>query len=257
MGVIIINRMIKTNVWTNKKEGNMSDENNNKVDAKERIYRAATSLFARKGYHAVGVREIAHAADVNISMVNYYYGEKINILKQIIDEAFEKYRNAVATAANYNVSIKEHVSSVIRNFIKLFRENIEISMVAFNTLPFDIPEIMEQKIRWSHGNFSMFKSFFEKLGVDLEDPIQMSVIGGFLGNMTFNHFESKYIWSNVSEEVKKSKEMMETVAAKSALKCCDLTEDQFYEKYVEKLTNMYMCGVSAVIGKNLKEDKNK
>ncbi|MBS4015094.1 MAG: TetR/AcrR family transcriptional regulator [Candidatus Latescibacteria bacterium] len=232
-------------------------KDNNKLDAKERIYKVAIALFARKGYHAVGVREIAQAADVNISMVNYYYGEKINILKQIIDEAFEKYRQAVAGAANYNVSIKEHVSSVIRNFIKLFRENIEISMVAFNTLPFDIPEIMEQKIKWSHGNFDMFKGFFEKLGVDVEDPVQMSIIGGFLGNMTYNHFEGKYIWSNVSDEVKKTKEMLETVAAKSEPKCCNITEDEFYERYVEKLTNMYMCGVSAVTGKNLKEDKGK
>jgi hypothetical protein len=236
----------------------MSDiKNNNKADAKERIYRAAVKLFARKGYHAVGVREIAQEADVNVSMVNYYYGEKINILKQIIDEAFEKYRNAVVTADDYNISIKQHVSAVIRNFIKLFRENIEISMVAFNTLPFDIPEIMEQKIKWSHGNFDMFKGFFEKLGVDVEDPVQMSVIGGFLGNMTYNHFEGKYIWSNVSDDVRKSKEMMETVAAKSAPKCCDYTEDEFYEKYVEKLTNMYMCAVGAVTGKKLNEEKNK
>lgn len=233
----------------------MSENKDNKLDAKERIYKAAIALFARKGYHAVGVREIAQSADVNISMVNYYYGEKINILKQIIDEAFEKYRQSVATANDYNISIKAHVSSVVRNFIKLFRENIEISMVAFNTLPFDIPEIMEQKIKWSHGNFDMFKGFFARLGVDIEDPVQMSVIGGFLGNMTFNHFESKYIWSNVSDEVKKTKEMMETVAAKSAPKCCELTEDQFYEKYIETLTNMYMCAVSAVTGKNLKEEK--
>lgn len=228
---------------------------NNKLEAKERIYKAAITLFARKGYHAVGVREIAQAADVNISMVNYYYGEKINILKQIIDDAFEKYRNAVATAGDYDVSIKEHVSGVIRNFIKLFRENMEISMVAFSTLPFDIPEIMEQKIKWSHGNFDLFKRFFEKLGVDVEDPVQMSIIGGFLGNMTYNHFEGKYIWSYVSDDIKKSKEMKESVAAKSTPKPCDYNEDEFYEKYVEKLTNMYMCGVSAVTGKNLKEEK--
>ena len=233
----------------------MAENKDNKLDAKERIYKAAIALFARKGFHAVGVREIAQAADVNISMVNYYYGEKINILKQIIDEAFEKYRNAVATAGDYSVSVENHVRGVIRNFIKLFQSDIEISMVAFNTLPFDIPDIMEQKIKWSHGNFDMFKGFFEKLGVDLEDPIQMSVIGGFLGNMVFNHFEGKYIWSNVSDEVKKSKEIMDTVAAKSVPKSCDYTEEEFYDKYIEKLTNMYLCGVSAVTGKNLRENK--
>jgi hypothetical protein len=233
------------------------NNNNNKLEAKERIYKAAISLFARKGYHAVGVREIAQAADVNISMVNYYYGEKINILKQIIDEAFEKYRKAVVDAGDYAVSVKEHVSGVIRNFIKLFQSDIEIAMVAFNTLPFDIPEIIEQKIKWSHGNYEIFKGFFEKIGVDLEDPVQMSVIGGFLGNTTFNHFEGKYIWNNVSDEVKKLKEMKESVAAKSTPKPCDYNEEEFYEKYIEKLTNMYLYGVSAVTGKDVTKENNK
>ena len=226
-----------------------------KKEAKERIYKAAVSLFARKGYHAVGVREIAKAAGVNVSMVNYYYGEKINILKQIIDEAFEKYRKAAAGAGDYSISVKEHVSGVIRNFIKLFQEDIEIAMVAFNTLPFDIPEIIEQKTRWSHGNFSIFKGFFEKIGVDLEDPVQMSVVGGFLGNVVFNHFEGKYIWNYAKEKDKASKEMQETVAAKSDLKCCNLTEEEFYEKYTEKLTNMYISGVSAITGKKINNEK--
>ena len=61
----------------------MTDEHHKA--AKQRIFEAALALFARKGYAAVGVREIAKHANVNISMINYYYGEKAGILKAIID----------------------------------------------------------------------------------------------------------------------------------------------------------------------------
>jgi len=53
-------------------------------EAKDRIFDAAKSLFARKGYAAVSVREIAKKAKVNISMLNYYYGGKIGILREVL-----------------------------------------------------------------------------------------------------------------------------------------------------------------------------
>ena len=60
-------------------------------DAKERILDAAISLFAQKGHAAVGVREIARVANVNISMISYYYEGKIGILKAIIERFHDSY----------------------------------------------------------------------------------------------------------------------------------------------------------------------
>ena len=58
---------------------------------KNRILAAAISLFAQKGFAAVGVREIAAEAGVNIAMISYYFDGKVGILKEILEEFFRRY----------------------------------------------------------------------------------------------------------------------------------------------------------------------
>lgn len=47
-----------------------------KQDSRDRILRAATALFAERGYDSVSLRDITAAAGVNISMISYYFGGK-------------------------------------------------------------------------------------------------------------------------------------------------------------------------------------
>jgi AcrR family transcriptional regulator len=46
---------------------------------RDRLLNEAETLFARKGYHAVSIREITSAADSNIAAVNYHFGNKHNL----------------------------------------------------------------------------------------------------------------------------------------------------------------------------------
>ena len=51
--------------------------------------RAAISIFAHKGYKAATVREICNQADVkNIYSINYYFGGKASLYKQIVELMF-------------------------------------------------------------------------------------------------------------------------------------------------------------------------
>jgi AcrR family transcriptional regulator len=43
---------------------------------KEHIMQVAEELFFRKGYHSTTTREIARQANINVSMINYYYQSK-------------------------------------------------------------------------------------------------------------------------------------------------------------------------------------
>ena len=50
---------------------------------RDRILDEAESLFARKGYHGVSVREITSAADCNLAAVNYHFGNKQNLYLEV------------------------------------------------------------------------------------------------------------------------------------------------------------------------------
>lgn len=219
--------------------------NEQNLDAKMRIYKAAITLFAQKGFYAVGVREIAKSANVNISMINYYYNGKIGILKDIITETLNKYYNSMKYAGDESMSMESRTLVMVKNMIKFFREDIEMALVAFNTMPFDIPEIVEHKIKLSESNRESMKWFFENVGGDFNDPIQMGVLSGFLSNIILAHFENKYVWDQVKKTVGDTRKIEEKTFEEEIKQCCD-SEDDYYDKYAETLVKIYFHGVPSI-----------
>ncbi len=65
----------------------MSKQNKQTVNNKQRlIMEKALALFAQKGYDGTSVRDIALAANINLAMVNYYFGSKLKLLEAIFEE---------------------------------------------------------------------------------------------------------------------------------------------------------------------------
>ena len=46
------------------------------TDKKEHIINHAVELFAEKGFEGTSIRDLAARAEVNVAMVNYYFGSK-------------------------------------------------------------------------------------------------------------------------------------------------------------------------------------
>jgi len=203
---------------------------NEKKDTKQRIFDAAVKLFARKGFHAVGIRELAREADVNSAMLNYYFGGKTGILKEIINTAHERHREAITGAAE-DLAPREHIKDVISNFIRFFRDNTELALVAFDTLPYDIPEIIDLKKKWGEANVQLLEKLFNDIGLDINDTVQVSIFNGFLANIILTHFRGRYAWEHATG--KKIGEF----------------NDSFYEQYADMLTEFYFNGVTGIVQK--------
>ncbi len=194
--------------------------------AKQRIFEAALALFARKGYAAVGVREIAKKAGVNISMINYYFGEKAGVLKAIINECYDRYFKAIKPVGEEDLPVDEHIMKMIRTAIDFFRENTELAIVAFDVIPLDIPEVMELKYRWVTGIREGMESFRKKLGIDSRDLLQESVGPTVFVAVILNHFQNKY----AAEQYPQYKEYVAQL------------NGQFYERYADALADLFLHG---------------
>lgn len=55
-----------------------------KTDKRDHILDAAEKLFATKGFDATSVRDIGQEADVNIAMLNYYFGSKEGLFHELV-----------------------------------------------------------------------------------------------------------------------------------------------------------------------------
>ena len=73
----------------------MTEQQKNEQSAKTDILKAAKSLFAKKGFEAVSVREIAKESGQNISMISYYFGGKEGLYKEILASHMQTVSGAV------------------------------------------------------------------------------------------------------------------------------------------------------------------
>jgi TetR/AcrR family transcriptional regulator len=59
-------------------------------DVREALVEAARRLFAGRGFHEVGTREIAREAGVNPAMIHYYFADKEGLYRAMLERTLER-----------------------------------------------------------------------------------------------------------------------------------------------------------------------
>lgn len=67
-------------------------------DTADKIIATAIPLFAKKGFVAVSIREIADAAQVNSSAISYYFKGKEGLYQAVLEKTFSPVNELVKTA---------------------------------------------------------------------------------------------------------------------------------------------------------------
>jgi AcrR family transcriptional regulator len=76
-----------------------------------RIIEAAGPIFAQKGFAAATVREICAAANVNQAAINYYFGSKESLYKEVFASTYSSF-----TPFNYEISEPDQSQSFEERF---------------------------------------------------------------------------------------------------------------------------------------------
>lgn len=98
------------------------EENKN---TEQRIIEIATELFAKNGYEGASIRDICKKADVNISMISYYFGGKKELYEKILSSIVEK----IITYMRTNLGLEE----IPTNFDNITKEQkVEFFFKAIN-----------------------------------------------------------------------------------------------------------------------------
>ncbi len=94
------------------------------MDKKSHILNNALNLFCQKGFDGTSVREIALEADVNLAMINYYFGSKEKLFQDVVEYKagylkgiFEELVN------NTQLSAIEKIDVVIDNYVRRIFSN--------------------------------------------------------------------------------------------------------------------------------------
>ncbi|MFQ6108265.1 MAG: TetR family transcriptional regulator [Candidatus Aminicenantales bacterium] len=205
-------------------------------DSKKRILDAAISLFARKGYAAVGVREIASEAGVNIAMISYYFDGKVGILKAIIDTFFSQYSQLLVNIDDRDKTLEESVRTVVHRLVQFIRCNTELTLVTYNELPLDVPEIAEMKARKVKALLKKMSGLIRRFGLDPDDILQLTMVFPSLVAMIFAHFRMRPVLAHV----------------------LDVNfDDAYYERLTGTLATLFFGGIQGLSARKQKRQKRK
>jgi len=225
------NRLRETTVMTRPAPG-----------TKQRILDAAVRLFARRGYTAVGVREIAITAKANIAAVNYHYGNKSGLLKAILERFAELYwQKAVPPSAGTGMPGR-HVLATVKSLIALYREYIELALAADGAVAVRIPDVNTFQARLLARHRVSDNEWFARLGIDVADPASAAVVRGMLTTLIEVHFRRRY----ENEVVTGPREGLSRAERASLPELSVHYDDAFYDRYARQLTKFYLGGARAL-----------
>ena len=88
------------------------------------IIQVAERLFAAKGFSGTSIRDIAHEADINVSMISYYFGSKEKLIEALFEvrivESRERMDNIVS---NEDLSPLQKINILIDTVIDRLLSN--------------------------------------------------------------------------------------------------------------------------------------
>lgn len=163
----------------------MKIENPKNNDNKEKLFIAATELFASEGYHKVSVREICEAAGVSKPVLYYYFKDKENLLEELINETYLRFDKLKEEHISKEETFEGVLRGVVKIYISFIKDSPHLSKFSAVLQSVNVPEkILNRKIvryRKDKKEFVDLIKLNQKKGV-LSDSIDAETLfSSFLG----------------------------------------------------------------------------
>lgn len=110
-------------------------------DTRTKLLKTAARLFSRKGYNGVSVRQIIKAAGVNISAINYHFGDKQTLYLATVQYLLDKNRDELfrfvsspenlQTEKMTRAQLLQHLRKVVEHILdmKFAHKHIELERI--------------------------------------------------------------------------------------------------------------------------------
>ncbi len=142
----------------------------------ERIKAAARIVFTKKGYQATKVRDIAAEADINLSLVNYYFRSKEKLFQHVMGEVIDKLFAAITQVLNNEqLSVQQQVEQLADHYIDMLLKNPDFPLFMVNEIFAGSDELMKDNRKNAIFESHFFKQLaaLQKEGKMHIHPIQL------------------------------------------------------------------------------------
>ena len=94
----------------------------NDIETQARLLNAAARLFAARGFEDVTVREICASARANVAAVNYHFGDKLGLYREVVGKAIATMQ--ATTEAARRAGEGRSPEDKLRAYVRVFLERV-------------------------------------------------------------------------------------------------------------------------------------
>ncbi len=163
-----------------------------KSDSRQALLDAGKKIFAVKGFEGATVKDLADAADVNVSLVSYYFGGKDGLYREcLVDFAEERVQTIVRILkpASTHDEFKTRITMFGEEMIEVHLREPELCCIIHRDIQMLAPAVVEI---FRGGFFKIFMTLVtflkhaekSKLIGEMKDPeVSTSLVFGSLMNI--------------------------------------------------------------------------
>lgn len=152
-----------------------------KADKRADILKAAEQLFAEYGYEATSTRQIAKESGANMAMINYYFGGKMGVFVEIMEERVASFKTQLNLIHDDQVPVLDKLMKVIEQYAERIVGSYSFHRMMHRELSFSSlrPEIFEKIKEAMRQNLLVIERIIEQginEGVFRPVDIRMTII---------------------------------------------------------------------------------
>lgn len=116
-----------------------------KTDKKTDILVAAEKLFCEYGFEGTSTRQIAAESGANMAMINYYFGSKMGVFKEIMEERIIHFKSQLNQIKEEKIPAKEKLLKVIGKYATRILNSASFHKMMHRELSLSLrPEVFDQ-----------------------------------------------------------------------------------------------------------------
>lgn len=147
------------------------------METEDRIFESALRVFQTKGFDGARMQEIADEADINKSMLHYYFRNKETLFQKVLTVSVEKMLAELMAVLSGSQTLESKVVNIVDYFFELNKKNPQL-------LVFVVYELNRNPL----GIKSLFEKSEFQFPEEFIDQISGGIIRGEYRRMAPDHF---------------------------------------------------------------------
>ncbi len=136
-----------------------------KQETEEQIFDAACRVFQQKGYAGARMQEIADEADINKSMLHYYYRSKDKLFQRVFQKEMSRFFPIIFGVMDSKDSLDKKIEQLVDAYYNFLQDNPHMAqfiILEMNQHPGRFEKFIKNK------GITLPKSFIRQIEADVE-----------------------------------------------------------------------------------------